>query len=65
MISTSYDRKTVAWELSIDEHGESACMKARDMWTGTGADVLAMCTGHLVSFVPLLCALILRCCVQF
>lgn len=65
VISTSYDRKTVAWELSIDEHGESACMKARDMWTGTGADVLAMCTGHQVSFFPLLCALIFWCCVQF
>lgn len=47
VISTSYDRKTVGWELRIDEDGDAACMKACNTWTGTGADVLAMCTGQV------------------
>jgi hypothetical protein len=47
VITTSYDRKTVAWELHISEEGDSARIEARHIWTGTGADLLAMCTGQV------------------
>lgn len=47
VITTSYDRKTVSWELSITEDGDGASMKAGHTWIGTGADVLAMCMGQV------------------
>jgi hypothetical protein len=55
VITTSYDRKTVSWNLDISEEGDNARLEACQVWTGTGADVRAMCTGQVCTCRCFIC----------